>query len=199
MCEASAWGAATQGFFCGNRIWTEHRGRAVAAQAGQSLPPVTVDAPKPQTAAARPTCRRQAARSQGRRDRPRRPHGRQTCSRRSRGFVGQRGLGPVDGYLANDSVTGTKTDTPLLTTPQSISVVTKDQVEDQGAQNVTEALRYTPGVTTRALAPTPSSIRSSSGALTRRAISMACGCRSIPTRPSRFRASKPTGWSASRC
>ena len=61
---------------------------------------------------------------------------------------------PVNGPMARlsaispaQSVTGTKTDTPILTTPQSISVVTKDQIADQGAQNLVEALRYTPGVT----------------------------------------------------
>jgi iron complex outermembrane receptor protein len=54
---------------------------------------------------------------------------------------------PVKGFVAERSASGTKTDTPILTTPQSISVVTKDQVEAQGAANITEALRYTPGVT----------------------------------------------------
>ncbi len=53
---------------------------------------------------------------------------------------------PFVGYLASQSATGTKTDTPILTTPQSISVVTKDQIFDQGAQNLVEALRYTPSV-----------------------------------------------------
>ena len=45
-----------------------------------------------------------------------------------RGAVGERANGPVVGYLASQSATGTKTDTPILTTPQSISVVTKDQI-----------------------------------------------------------------------
>lgn len=60
--------------------------------------------------------------------------------------VGERGTGPVVGYSARQSVTATKTDTPLLETPQSVSVVTKDQIRDQGAQTVQDALRYTPGV-----------------------------------------------------
>lgn len=60
--------------------------------------------------------------------------------------VGESGTGPVVGYSARQSVTATKTDTPLLETPQSISVVTKDQIKDQGAQSVQDALRYTPGV-----------------------------------------------------
>lgn len=54
--------------------------------------------------------------------------------------------GPVDGLVATRSATGTKTDTPILTTPQSVSVVTADQVEQQGAQSVSEALAYTPGL-----------------------------------------------------
>lgn len=60
--------------------------------------------------------------------------------------VGERATGPVVGYSARQSATGTKTDTPLLETPQSISVVTKDQIKDQGAQTVQDALQYTPGV-----------------------------------------------------
>lgn len=60
--------------------------------------------------------------------------------------VGERANGPVVGYSARQSATGTKTDTPLLETPQSISVITKDQIKDQGAQTVQDALQYTPGV-----------------------------------------------------
>ena len=71
----------------------------------------------------------------------------ETVDSGGRGAVGERAIGPVVGYLASQSATATKTDTPILTTPQSISVVTQDQIEDQGAQNLTEALRYTPGVT----------------------------------------------------
>jgi len=55
-------------------------------------------------------------------------------------------LGPVDGFVAFDSVTATKTDTPLIETPQSISVVTRDQIVAQNAQTVSEALLYTPSL-----------------------------------------------------
>ena len=60
----------------------------------------------------------------------------------------ERGLGPVQGYAARQSVTGTKTDTPILEVPQSISVVTRDQIVQQQAQTVPEIVRYTPGVST---------------------------------------------------
>lgn len=54
--------------------------------------------------------------------------------------------GPVAGYAARRSATATKTDTPLLETPQSISIVTAEQIEDTKAMSVAEALAYTPGV-----------------------------------------------------
>ncbi|MEZ0470415.1 TonB-dependent siderophore receptor [Luteimonas salinilitoris] len=40
---------------------------------------------------------------------------------------------------------GTKMDVPLRETPQSVSVVTRDQMERRGAQTVEEALRYSAG------------------------------------------------------
>ncbi|KNY15463.1 TonB-dependent receptor [Shinella sp. SUS2] len=64
------------------------------------------------------------------------------------GGAGERGDGPVDGYVAKKSLAGTKTDTPVSKTPQTVSVVSKEQIEDQSAQSVAEALRYTPGVLT---------------------------------------------------
>jgi iron complex outermembrane receptor protein len=50
------------------------------------------------------------------------------------------------GYVAPRSATGTKTDTPLIETPQSISVITRDRLDEQGVASLAEALRYTPGV-----------------------------------------------------
>lgn len=54
--------------------------------------------------------------------------------------------GPVIGYIARRSATGSKTDAPIAEVPQSISVVTRDRFEAQGAQSVNEALRYTASV-----------------------------------------------------
>ena len=42
-------------------------------------------------------------------------------------------LGPVDGYRATRSASATRTDTSIHETPQSISVVTRDVVEDISA------------------------------------------------------------------
>lgn len=58
----------------------------------------------------------------------------------------ERALGPTRGYLANRTATGTKTDTPLLETPRSISVATRAQMQDRKVQNLDDAVRYMPGV-----------------------------------------------------
>lgn len=58
----------------------------------------------------------------------------------------QTGWGPVDGFVAKNSLTGTKTDTPLMETPQSVSVVSAAQIEAQNASSIGATLRYTAGV-----------------------------------------------------
>jgi len=55
--------------------------------------------------------------------------------------------GEVDGYKAGTSRSSTRTETPLLDTPQSVSVVTQDQIRDQNITSVGEAIRYVPGIT----------------------------------------------------
>ncbi|MBG6248074.1 MAG: hypothetical protein EKD82_10195 [Candidatus Symbiopectobacterium sp. PLON1] len=55
-------------------------------------------------------------------------------------------LGPVVGYVASNSTSGTKTNTPLMRTPQSVSVITREQADAQGAQSLVQALRYSSGV-----------------------------------------------------
>jgi catecholate siderophore receptor len=52
----------------------------------------------------------------------------------------------VTGYVATRSTTATKTDTPLINVPQSVTVLTKEFIRDQNFQSLTEALRYAPGV-----------------------------------------------------
>lgn len=54
--------------------------------------------------------------------------------------------GAVGGYIARRSATGTKTDTALAQTPMAISVVPAEQIADQNALSVAEALRYSAGV-----------------------------------------------------
>src|SRR5690349_19116337 len=53
---------------------------------------------------------------------------------------------PVIGYRAKNAMSATKTDTPLSETPQSVTVIPRDQMVDQGATNVQDALNYAAGV-----------------------------------------------------
>ena len=55
--------------------------------------------------------------------------------------------GKARGYAAVDSVTATKTDTPLLEVPQTVNVVTRAQIQDQAMQDLGAVLHYVPGVT----------------------------------------------------
>src|SRR5688572_29634985 len=55
-------------------------------------------------------------------------------------------VGDETGYAPRRAGTATKTDTPLIETPQAITVVTADQIRDQSSPNLQEALRYTAGV-----------------------------------------------------
>lgn len=49
-------------------------------------------------------------------------------------------------YVAESTNTATKSDIPLIETPQSITVITRKRMVDQEANTLTQALRYTAGV-----------------------------------------------------
>ncbi|MCZ7856422.1 TonB-dependent siderophore receptor [Agrobacterium salinitolerans] len=56
--------------------------------------------------------------------------------------------GPVRGYVATKSASGSKTETETKDIPQSVSVVGRQEMDDRGAvTKIDEVLRYTPGVT----------------------------------------------------
>jgi iron complex outermembrane receptor protein len=61
--------------------------------------------------------------------------------------------GPLNGYVAKRSATATKTDTPLLEVPQSISVIGRNEMEARGALDVMDIVRYTPGIATNSYGP----------------------------------------------
>ena len=54
--------------------------------------------------------------------------------------------GHMDGYRTVETNSGTKTNTPILDVPQSISVVTSQQIADQQVRSVADLVRYIPGV-----------------------------------------------------
>ncbi len=49
-------------------------------------------------------------------------------------------------YEIKDGSTATKTPTPLIDVPQSVSFITEDQLEDQAVHQLNDALRYVPGI-----------------------------------------------------
>lgn len=55
-------------------------------------------------------------------------------------------VGASTGYRSEE-VDATKTGTPLRDTPQSVSVIGRDQLDDQAVEQLNDALRYVPGVT----------------------------------------------------
>ncbi|WGS52184.1 TonB-dependent siderophore receptor [Paraburkholderia sp. D15] len=56
--------------------------------------------------------------------------------------------GPVNGFVAYQGNGATKTGTPIHETPQSISVIGRDQLDDRNVTNLNDALHYTAGVAT---------------------------------------------------
>ncbi len=54
--------------------------------------------------------------------------------------------GPVQGYVAKRTTVGSKTDTPINEIPQSISVITRDEMDQRGVQDFNAAVAYTPGI-----------------------------------------------------
>lgn len=54
--------------------------------------------------------------------------------------------GKVEGYRTVDTTSGTKTNTPILDVPQSISVVTSEQISDQSIRSVADLVHLFPGI-----------------------------------------------------
>ncbi|ANE74255.1 TonB-dependent siderophore receptor [Dickeya solani] len=62
--------------------------------------------------------------------------------------AGESVTAPLKGMVAKESASGTKTSTPLIKTPQSVTVVTRDQMDAQAVSSVSDALNYSSGVVT---------------------------------------------------
>jgi len=111
-----------------------------SGSASQPLPSVVVTSPEKRTAATttrrsqRPAAQSTAA---SRRPQPK---------REAAATVVENPRGAVQGYVAGRSMAGTKTNTPIMETPQSISVIGSEQIRDQKPGKFDEILRYSPGV-----------------------------------------------------
>lgn len=121
---------------------THAQNAPTAAQpASSALPTVEVDEPKrkPRRRAAKPAARpepavAQRALSTPQNEKPPAPADTQAAR-----------TGTV-GVYSNSTSVATKTNTPLINIPQSLSVVTREFIKDQSYQSLTDVTRYVPGV-----------------------------------------------------
>ncbi|WP_334446370.1 TonB-dependent siderophore receptor [Bradyrhizobium sp. AZCC 1610] len=121
-------------------LWPQAPFAQSSSQPGaQSLPPVVVGAPEARRRAASPE-RRQARRATQTAQSNKPPTQRESTT------VVENPRGAVQGYVAGRSMAGTKTNTPIMETPQSLSVIGSEQIRDQKPGKFDEILRYTPGV-----------------------------------------------------
>ncbi|ABD07356.1 TonB-dependent siderophore receptor [Rhodopseudomonas palustris HaA2] len=116
------------------------------ARAQSNLPAVTVDAPQPQQRArsAPTTSSRSTARATRRANRAATtpPQAAPMPSVHERIYAG------TNSYVAGQSSAASKTDTPLIDTPRSVSVIDRKELDDRGVTSIPEAVRYSAGVTT---------------------------------------------------
>ena len=61
----------------------------------------------------------------------------------------------ANSFVATQSRTASRTGTPVVEVPQSVSVIGRRQLDAQGARSVTEALRYVPSVNIETYGPDP--------------------------------------------
>lgn len=65
------------------------------------------------------------------------------------GLSEERSTEHVKGYVATRNLSATKTDTPIIETPQSLSVVTSDEIRDRQSETLSQTLDLTPGFTSQ--------------------------------------------------
>jgi catecholate siderophore receptor len=107
-----------------------------AAERQTVLPPITVQRAQPRRAT---VSRAPAPRSEAAPQQPQQPQSNVPQPVTAGGAT-------TIGYIETRTATATKTETPLIDIPQSISVLTKEFIQDQGFQSMGESLRYVPGV-----------------------------------------------------
>jgi len=113
-------------------------------EAGSQLPPIQITAPEvKRRASTAPVWRADRAGA-----RPRSQATRQTEPQAAPKSFGpsQDARTGTTGVYADSTSTATKTNTPVVNIPQSVSVVTREFIRDQSFQSVTDVTRYVPGV-----------------------------------------------------
>ncbi len=112
--------------------------QASSGAGAHSLPSVVVTGPEQRRRAAAAAARRSPSPAQTAASRKPPP-------KREAAFV-ENPRGAIQGYVAGRSMAGTKTNTPIMQTPQAISVVGSEQIRDQKPSKFDEIVRYTPGI-----------------------------------------------------
>jgi iron complex outermembrane recepter protein len=123
--------------------------RAYAQQEPTMLPPVQIEpstpakpAAKPRTAAGPKTAARRRIRNQGGQANPHPDVAAQTS-----GGQGGQSQDPA-AYSASDAGTGTKTNSPIMTTPLNVQVVPQQVLQDQQVTSIDQAVKNVSGITT---------------------------------------------------
>src|SRR5277367_272402 len=118
--------------------------QSVSQTSGSPLPPVTVVAPEAKRRAASAPAQHADRGTQRRRAQTRSQL--EPAAAPKPFAVSQDARTGTVGIYANSTSVATKTNTPLLNIPQSLSVITKDFIRDQSFQGLTDVTRYVPGV-----------------------------------------------------
>lgn len=128
-------------------VWPSSQAAAQDAEPqATQLPAVEVAAPEASRRQAQPARdRNRAAAGPSRRSAQRAAQAPQPAQPVQRP-VFERGTDPVPGFVPSVSASGTKTDTKLIETPQSVSVISRDNLDARGIDTVAQALQYTAGV-----------------------------------------------------
>ncbi len=137
--------AALGGLACTTAADAQTVGAAPSSPAGSQLPPIEITSPEAKRRANSVPKQRADRGAQKRRSQAARRPEPQAAPKAAFGVSQDARTGTV-GVYANSTSVATKTNTPLVDIPQSLSVLTKDFIRDQGFQGLTDVTRYVPGV-----------------------------------------------------
>ena len=137
--------AALGGLACTTTAPAQTVGTAPTSPAGSQLPPIEITSPEVKRRANSAPAQRADRGAQKRRSQAARRPEPQAAPKPAFGVSQDARTGTV-GVYANSTSVATKTNTPLVDIPQSLSVLTKDFIRDQGFQGLTDVTRYVPGV-----------------------------------------------------
>jgi len=120
---------------------------AQTAAQSAALPAVTVDAPKPSAQRGAPQ-RRTASPSgeQSRRTRQATNPAAQSPAKPAMVSTAERVSAGTNGFVASRASGATKTDAPIMSTPGSVAVITREEMDVRRVQSIRDLVRYAPGV-----------------------------------------------------